>query len=188
VIRLTTIRYQADAGLARFERDVLPYLAQLYSAALCLTGDPADAEDLVLEAFVKARTSFQYLQPGTSVRAWLYRILVSTRRKRRQAGRHTASNVAECWPPTPTAPEPAEAMQQLPGSDIRRILQELPEDFRFAVRLADVEGFSYAEIADITATPVDTVKTRLRHGRQRLRDGLYHRAACRNGVLEMVTK
>jgi len=163
---LSASHCQSDEHLARFERDILPYLTQVYSAALCLTGRPADAEDLVLETFVSAHASLHQLQPGTSAKAWLYRFLASTHAKQRRA------DGAE-----PAAPP-------LPGSGVRRILQELPEDLRFAVRLADVEGFCYAEIAYITGAPVETVELRLRHARQRLRHRLYPHAACR--VLETV--
>ena len=169
---------------SRFERDALPFIDQLYSAALKMTRNPPDAEDLVQETYTKAFSAFHQFQEGTNLKAWLYRILANTyinsyrKAQRRpqiadgpeihdwqlaQADSHASS-------PTPSAE--MEAMNRMTDSNVVAAMRALKEEYRYVVFLADVEGFSYKEIAEILQTPIGTVMSRLSRGRAQLRRNL----------------
>jgi RNA polymerase sigma-70 factor (ECF subfamily) len=168
---------------ALFEEQAIPFMDQLYAAAMRMTRNPADAGDLVQETYAKAYAAFGQFEQGTNLKAWLYRILTNTfinsYRKNQRQPYQGAIDDLEDWQlgsaesltqGRTTRSAEAEAIDHLPDSDVKEALQSIPEDFRLAVYLADVEGFAYQEIADIMKTPVGTVMSRLHRGRRLLRD------------------
>jgi RNA polymerase sigma-70 factor (ECF subfamily) len=174
---------QAPDRNGRFEQDVVPFLGQLYPAALRMTRNPSDAEDLVQETSVKAYAAFHQFMPGTNLRAWLHRILANTfinsyRKKRREPLAALSADFQEDWQSGtdplagPARSAEAEALDRLADSEILRALRDLPEEFRTAVYLADIEGYPYREIAEIMGTPIGTVMSRLHRGRGKLRQRL----------------
>jgi RNA polymerase sigma-70 factor, ECF subfamily len=185
-----------------FEEQALPFIDQLYGAAMRMTRNPADAQDLVQETVVKAFGAFRSFQQGTNLKAWLYRILTNTyintyRKKQRDPYKSSTDDLEE-WQlgeaqSTTSASRTsrsaeAEAIDHLPDSTVKDALQSISEDFRLAVYLADVEGFSYQEIADIMHTPVGTVMSRLHRGRRLLRERLTEYAQERGIAMGAVSR
>jgi RNA polymerase sigma-70 factor, ECF subfamily len=188
---------ETDAELAaRFHRDAIPLMDQLYGGALRLTRDRHDAEDLVQETMLRAYAGFRTFRQGTHLKAWLYRILNNTwinnhRKQQRRPMEFSVDHITEARQAQYAAREPAavrsaevEALESLPDTEIKAALLTLREEFRMAVYYADVEGFTYTEIADIMHTPVGTVMSRLHRARRQLRTQLYDVAAER-GLLPM---
>lgn len=182
-----------------FEEQAIPFMDQLYAAAMRMTRNPADAADLVQETFVKAFGSWASFTQGTNLKAWLYRILTNTyiniyRKKQREPFQGTIDELedwqmggAESTTASHSRSAEAEAIDRMPASAVKDALQEVPEDFRLAVYLADVEGFAYQEIADIMKTPIGTVMSRLHRGRRMLRELLADYAAER-GIATAATR
>jgi RNA polymerase sigma-70 factor (ECF subfamily) len=163
----------------RFENDAVPYMRQMYPAALRLTGDRCDAEDLIQETFARAYQKFDQFTPGTNLRAWLYCIMSRTflgicrTRSRRPAEvlgaelRDTQGDHARSAPASRSAE--TQALEGVSDSAIMRALGELPLQFKTVIYLADVEGYQYSDIADMMGTPLGTVMSRIHRGRQMLR-------------------
>ena len=173
----------ARAKRELFEEQALPYMDQLYAAAMRMTRNPSDAADLVQETYIKAFQAFGQFQQGTNLKAWLYRIqtntFINSYRKNQRSPYQGTIDELEDWQlggaesltqSIATRSAEAEAIDHLPDSAVKDALQAIPEDFRLAVYFADVEGFSYQEIADIMKTPVGTVMSRLHRGRRMLRE------------------
>jgi RNA polymerase sigma-70 factor (ECF subfamily) len=175
-------RPDSDAELsARFERDVIPLLDQLYRGARRMTGSRADSEDLVQDTMLKAYAQFRSFREGTHLKAWLFRIMHNTwinnhhRARRRPleqlsgeiTDRHTANGRRDL-PSGCRSPE-VQVLEALPDHQIAHALQALPDGMRMAVFYADVEGYRYKEIAEIMDIPIGTVMSRLHIARRRLR-------------------
>ena len=173
------------ADQADFEGDAMQYAGQLYSAALRMTRNPADAEDVVQETFLKAYRAYDTFKAGTNLKAWLYRILTNTYINRYRKAQRRPSEVelgelqdlylfkriGESSGASVSAEE--EVLARFVDTDVKQALESLPEHFRMPVLLADVEGFSYKEIAEILDIPIGTVMSRLHRGRKALQKKLW---------------
>jgi len=184
-----------DAALReRFERDVLPLLPNLYAAALRMTRDPTDAEDLVQDTYLRAFRGFAGFTEGTNLKAWLYRILTNSfintyRKKQRQPQTVEGPDDMDEWylfdklgGRNVELSAETEVLDRIPDEAVKGALESLPENFRLPVLLADVEGFSYKEIAEIMDTPIGTVMSRLHRGRKALQKALWDTAKERGLV------
>ena len=186
-----TSTVMTDTDQMTFEVEALSYMDQLYAAALRMTRNGADAEDLVQETYAKAFKAQDKFTPGTNLKAWLYRIqtnaFINTYRKKQREPKRSDAEQVEDWQlaaaseHTSTGLVSAEdaALDQLGDVEVKRALAELSDEFRMAVYLSDVEGFAYKEIAEIMDTPVGTVMSRLHRGRKLLREKLKDYAAER---------
>jgi RNA polymerase sigma-70 factor (ECF subfamily) len=183
------------ADQARFTELAMEHMPALYSAALRMTRNPADAEDLVQETYLKAYRAFGGFTEGTNLRAWLYRILTNTyiNRYRASKRRPEVSDVEDVedlylyrrlsnGPSDLGRSAEDEALEHFTDDDVKAAIESLPETFRMAVLLADVEGFSYKEIAEITDVPIGTVMSRIHRGRRALQKALLSVAEARGLV------
>ena len=179
----------------RFQQDALPLLDSLYGAALRMTRNPADAEDLVQETMLRAYRAFDRFEAGTNLKAWLFRILtnayINTYRKRQREPQKVSADEVEEFDlyqelknhdtQFEATPESI-VLDSLVDSDIIDAIDDLPEQFRLAVVLSDIEGFSYAEMAEIMDVPMGTVMSRLHRGRKALQKRLWELARDRGIV------
>ncbi|BDU11264.1 ECF RNA polymerase sigma factor SigR [Aurantimicrobium sp. INA4] len=183
-VGLSVMTSAASARSQLFEEQAMEHIDKLYAHAMRKTGNSADANDLVQETYLKAFAAFDQFQQGTNIKAWLHRILENTYinqyRKQQNQPYYSPLEELEDWQlgdaesrtATSSRSAEAEAIDHLPASAIKDALQALPEDFRAAVYLVDVEGYSYQEVADIMETPTGTVMSRLHRGRKLLREQL----------------
>jgi len=183
LVRVDRDKESAAERTKRFERDALQYMNQHYAAAMRYTKNPEDAQDLVQDTYIKAYNSFHQFEPGTNLKAWLYRVLTTTfinTYRKDQRRPQTSDSELEDWQIAEASSHTSDqgkstedvVLENLPDSDIKNALAEIPEEFRMAVYLADVEGFSYKEIAEIVGVPAGTVMSRLHRGRKQLREKL----------------
>jgi RNA polymerase sigma-70 factor (ECF subfamily) len=186
------------ADQANFERDALQYSRQLYSAALRMARNPSDAEDLVQETFLKAFRAYHTFEDGTNLKAWLYRILTNTfinkyRKESRRPNEVDLGDVEDLYLYRRLGSEESadasrttedRVLDGLVESDIKAAVEELPENFRIPVLLADLEGFSYKEIAEILDIPIGTVMSRLHRGRKAMQKRLWEFASQRGLIPE----
>jgi RNA polymerase sigma-70 factor, ECF subfamily len=160
-----------------FERTALVHMRDCYAFALSLVRNVPDAEDLVQDTFLRAQRAFDSFEPGTNAKAWLFTILrrlhIDRHRRARNRPSFLPEEELEGIAPVPEgAPVPDEALRGLTGADVRRALESVPEAFRMAVRLRDVDGFDYKEIGRVLGVPPGTVMSRIHRGREWLKKAL----------------
>ena len=184
------------ADQAEFTELAMEYMPALYTAALRKTRNPSDAEDLVQETYLKAYRAFGGFQEGTNLKAWLYRILTNTfintyRAKKRRPEITDVEDVEDLYlyrhlgaarPAGLGRSAEEEALERVTDTEVKEAIESLPESFRIAVLLADVEGFSYKEIAEITDVPIGTVMSRIHRGRKALQKALFEFGSARGLV------
>ena len=175
------------ADQAQFAELAMEHMGSLYTAALRMTRNPADAEDLVQETYLKAYRAFGTFQAGTNLKAWLYKILTNTfinsyRSRKRRPEQTELDDVEDLYlyrrlggleAAAAGRSAEEEVLEHFTESDVKRAIETLPDQFRMAVLLADVEGFSYKEIAEILEVPIGTVMSRLHRGRKALQKALF---------------
>jgi RNA polymerase sigma-70 factor (ECF subfamily) len=185
----------SSQDLKRFEDEALPLANALYGGALRMTRNPADAADLVQETYLRAFRSWKQFRPGTNLKAWMYRILTNLyitnyRIKKREPQMVSANesgdfdlyqNLVDTGPGAAPSAENI-VIDSLGDEDIQRALADLPDEFRMVVSLADIDGFSYKEMADILDIPIGTVMSRLHRGRKALQKSLWGLATERGLV------
>lgn len=183
----------AESAGSEFTEQVLPVVAGMYGAALRLTKNPSDAEDLLQETTLKAYQAWKQFAPGTNLRAWLYRIMINTfissYRKTKREPQTVSDDAADDFSlferlaTASTETPESVVLDRIPDEEVKKALEDLPEQFRVAVILADVEGFSYKEIAEIAGVSIGTVMSRLHRGRKQLQRGLWEFART-HGLVE----
>jgi len=181
------------ADRSEFVRDAMQHAQSLYSTALRMTRNQSDAEDLVQETYLKAYRSYASFEPGTNLRAWLFRILTNTfintyRAKQRRPQESDLGNVEDLYLykrlPTLATSAEDQLLDLFPAEEVRHTLEDLPENYLLPVLLSDVEGFSYKEIADILDIPMGTVMSRLHRGRKAIQEALYDYAAAKRLITD----
>jgi RNA polymerase sigma-70 factor (ECF subfamily) len=184
------------ADQSQFSDLAMEYMGSLFSAALRMTRNAADAEDLVQETYLKAYRAFGSFQEGTNLKAWLYRILTNTfinsyRARRRRPEQTELDEVEDLYlykrlggleAVSAGRSAEEEVLEHFTESEVKEAVEALPEQFRLAVLLADVEGFSYKEIAEILDVPIGTVMSRLHRGRRALQKALHDFGTARGLV------
>jgi RNA polymerase sigma-70 factor (ECF subfamily) len=177
----------------------MQFMPSLYSAALRMTRNPSDAEDLVQETYLKAYRAYGNFQEGTYLKAWLYRILTNTfinnyRSKKRRLEESNVEDIEDLYLYHKISTlngagigrsAEDEVLDRFSDDDVKQAIESLPEAFRIVVILADVEGFSYKEIAEITEVPIGTVMSRLHRGRKALQKALAD-YGLRRGLVEVL--
>ena len=184
------------ADQADFADQAMQYAPQLYSSALRMTRNRADAEDLVQETFLKGFRSFDSFTDGTNLRAWLFRIMTNTyinkyRAKQRRPDEtdlgeiedlYLYKNLGTLQDSSIGRSAEESLMELLPDDEVKAALEDLPDNFRLPVILADVEGFAYKEIAEMLDIPIGTVMSRLHRGRKAMQKALHDYALDRGLV------